>query len=411
MVYLACFQYKMAASHGLSFSYKGKEYLFVEERRNLEALQCPVCFEIVSEPVQTSCGHLFCKRCVRGVTRCPACREQFTSVPDHFNNRRARSLRVKCPFTANGCKWVGDLGDVGDHEAVRCKFLPKSCPYCDFTTMQKEKLQQHLKICDSHTFQCPNGCGAAPSRKGLEQHLEKCPEQVVRCRFSMLGCDVMLPRKAIESHVATSAEHSTEFLLQHVMKLTDLVSQLCAKSGVLNPLDQKMWLKNMVLRKEPVPPWVIKMEGFQKKKEENEEWFSDPVHSHVGGYKMCLWVHANGRHEAKDTHLSVFITLMRGDNDDNLKWPFKGTIKVSLLNQLENGQHLTREPWSHSPNPPKTCSGRVTEGERTKAAWGYRHFISHQDLYKVGKNCQYLKDDTLFFRVDCFEPKLIAFID
>ena len=122
-----------------SFSYKDKEYLFVEEtKKNLEALQCPACFEIVLEPVQTSCGHLFCKRCVRGVTKCPACSEQFTSVPDHFNNRRVRSLRVKCPFTANGCKWVGDLGNVGDHEAVWCEFQPKPCPYCDFTTIQKE---------------------------------------------------------------------------------------------------------------------------------------------------------------------------------------------------------------------------------------------------------------------------------
>ena len=51
------------------FTYKGKEYLFVEETKtNLETLQCPVCFGIVLEPVQTSCGHLFCKKCVEGVT-------------------------------------------------------------------------------------------------------------------------------------------------------------------------------------------------------------------------------------------------------------------------------------------------------------------------------------------------------
>ena len=217
----------MAASLELSFCYKGKEYLFVEETmKTLEALQCPVCFEIVLEPVQTSCGHLFCKRCVRGVTRCPACREQFTSVPDHFNNRRVRSLRVKCPFTANGCKWVGDLGDVGDHEVFRCKYQANSCQYCGFTTVQKEKLQQHLTTCDSHNFQCPNGCGATPSRKDLNQHLEECPEQLVRCKFSMLSCDAVIPRKSMESHVATSAEHSTEFFLQHMVKVTDVFSEL-----------------------------------------------------------------------------------------------------------------------------------------------------------------------------------------
>ena len=221
------------------------------------------------EPVQTSCGHVFFKKCVRGVTRCPACHEQFTNVPDHYNNRRVRSLRVKCPFTANGCKWVGDLGDVGDHEAAQCKFLPKPCPYCDFTTKQKEKLQKHLTTCDSHTFRCPNGCGAAASHRGLNQHLEECPEQLVHCRFSMLGCDAVLPRKSLESHVATSAEHSTEFLLQHMMKMTVLFNQLSTKSGVPNPLEQKVWLKNKILQKEPVLPWVMKMVGFQKK-EENE---------------------------------------------------------------------------------------------------------------------------------------------
>ncbi len=398
----------MATSQGESFSYKGKEYLFVEETmKNLEALQCPVCFEIVLEPVQTSCGHLFCEKCVRGVTRCHACREQFTSVPDHFNNRRVRSLRVKCPFTANGCKWVGDLGDVGDHEAVRCKFQANSCQYCGFTTVQKEIFRNHLKLCDSHTFLCPNGCGAAPSRRGLDQHLEECPEQLVRCRFSMLGCDAVLPRKTMESHVATSAEHSTEFLLQHMMKLTDLVSQLCAKSGVWNPIEQKTWLMNKVLQKEPVPPWVIRMEGFQKKKEENEEWFSDPVYSHFGGYKMCLKVYANGDGLMKGTHVSVYIYLMQGDNDDNLKWPFKGTIKVSLLNQLKDGQHHTKEPWSLTDNVPEGTKRRVTGVERAVHGWGYNGFIRQQDLmYCRGRNCQYLKDDTLFFRVDCFEPKI-----
>ena len=55
--------------------------LFVEETKmNLEALQSPVCFEIVLEPVQNSCGHLFCKRCVEGVDGCRVCCEQFTSA-------------------------------------------------------------------------------------------------------------------------------------------------------------------------------------------------------------------------------------------------------------------------------------------------------------------------------------------
>ena len=395
--------YKMAASLGFSFSYKGKEYLFVEEtKKNLETLQCPVCFEIVLEPIQTSCGHLFCKKCVQGVATCPVCRERFTSMPDHFNHRRVRSLRVKCPCTANGCKWVGDLGDVGDHEAARCEFQPKPCPYCDFITVQKVELQKHLVMCDSHTFPCPNWCGAAPSRKDLDRHLDECPEQLVHCKFSILGCDVELPRKAMERHIATAEEHSTEFLLQHVMRLTVLVSQLCAKSSVPMPLEQKKWLQNEVLRKQPVPPWVIKMERFEEKRSEGQ-LFSDLVYSHFGGYKMYLTVYADGAGSGKGTHVFLLALLVERDDDSNLQWPFKGTIRVSLLNQLEDGQHHIKELWS-----PGTESNivRVTESERILSS-GIHNFISHQDLtYRGDKNCQYLKDDTLFFRVDCFEPKL-----
>ena len=57
----------------------------------------------------------------------------------------------------------------------------------------------------------------------------------------------------------------------------------------------------------PRPPCVIKLKGFQKKKEKNGTWFSDPVYSHFGGYKMCLSVDANGNGSGKDTHVSVYV--------------------------------------------------------------------------------------------------------
>ena len=163
------------------------------------------------------------------------------------------------------------------------------------------------------------------------------------------------------------------------------------------PLPFRPWLQNTPTCY-PCPPWVIKMEGFLEKKKYNMQWYSDPVYSHFGGYKMCLRVDANGNRigGGKDTHVSVFAYLMQGDNDDNLKWPFKGTIKVSLLNQLEDGQHHTKSPWT-------SFNDRITEQERASGGQGLDQFVSHQDL---DYNCQYLKDDTLFFRVDYIELNL-----
>ena len=154
----------------------------------------------------------------------------------------------------------------------------------------------------------------------------------------------------------------------------------------------------------PCPPWVVKMEGFQEK-DHIQVWYSDPVYSHIGGYKACLKVYTTGDCNANGTHVSVFICLMRGDNDAILKWPFKGTIKVSLLNQLEDGQCYMTQPWSPDDDIPECTSGSVAGEERANSGWGHPQLISHQDLTcRANNKLQYLKDNTLFFRVDCFEP-------
>ena len=39
---------------------------------------------------------------------------------------------------------------------------------------------------------------------------------------------------------------------------------------------------------------------------------------------MCLGVDANGDGDGAGTHVSVFVTIMRGEHDDKLTWPFRG---------------------------------------------------------------------------------------
>ena len=70
-------------------------------------------------------------------------------------------------------------------------------------------------------------------------------------------------------------------------------------------------------------------------------WASPPFYTSPGGYKMCIKVHADGSGDAADTHVSVYVYLMRGKNDDNLPWPFTGEVTVTLLNQLEDENHCT----------------------------------------------------------------------
>ena len=55
-----------------------------------------------------------------------------------------------------------------------------------------------------------------------------------------------------------------------------------------------------------------------------------------GSYKLRVKVFPNGDHSGKNTHLSVFIFVMRGKYDAILPWPFKNEVKFTLIDQQED---------------------------------------------------------------------------
>ena len=105
----------------------------------------------------------------------------------------------------------------------------------------------------------------------------------------------------------------------------------------------------------------------------------------------------NGNGDGKGTHVSVFATMMRGENDDHLPWPFTGTVTFELLNQLEDKNHHSEKITFLRDNE---ASQRVTEGEKATSGYGYQSYLPHHSLgYNAAKRCQYLKDDCLYFKV------------
>ena len=129
-----------------------------------------------------------------------------------------------------------------------------------------------------------------------------------------------------------------------------------------------------------------------KRKEHNTTFYSPSFHSHNEGYKLRLEV----KRSLDQQNIGIFATLLRGQHDDNLVWPFQASIVVELLNWREDSNHHSYT-ISFNEHTSIKCKSQVTEGEQAPTGLGTHTFISYSSLDSTSR--EYLQDDCLRFRV------------
>ena len=145
----------------------------------------------------------------------------------------------------------------------------------------------------------------------------------------------------------------------------------------------------------PVLPIELSLLGFDRRKKNNEVWYSQPFYTKIRGYKMCLKVYTNGYGKHKDSHVSVFVNMMRGEFDDQLEWPFRGEITVELLNPNSDQQHCVRSfVYSDEKIGTSDIANRVMKGDMCFCGYGSPKFISHTELQQ-----EYLKEDSFILHI------------
>ena len=148
------------------------------------------------------------------------------------------------------------------------------------------------------------------------------------------------------------------------------------------------------------PPVDFVMDGFIEHKNKDDKWISPSFYTHNGGYLMCLAVDANGYGSGSNTHVGVTAHLMAGENDNNLKWPFRGAVTISILNQRGNHHHVTNTSTFSDGVPDDVCA-RVVSGRVAERGWGKGTFIAHSDLaYNKHNNTEYLSNNSLRLRIE-----------
>lgn len=139
---------------------------------------------------------------------------------------------------------------------------------------------------------------------------------------------------------------------------------------------------------------------FSKHKQYNRIYYSDPFFfTDEYGYKFRCTIYANGNGNARGHSVSCFLQLMRGENDDELKWPFRGQMLIEILNWQENRHHIQKILTFDDQDDDKIC-GRVVDGEVAPSSLGYTEMVSHCDLvYNHSKGTQYIRSDCVCWRI------------
>ena len=201
-----------------------RDFDFVE--RPSQDFFCPVSLELLTEPQQTSCcGHHLspatATRLQMEEKPCPICNgKQWSAVLDKYHRRRVHEVRVRCWHKNNGCKWVGEVSQLKQHDNS-CKKRPWECKYYAMKCKYGEGEKKHWPVCLKFPEPCPNRCEIGTvERCSMEQHRSVCSLEPVACEMKEFGCNSVVPRKELAIHMRESE-------LQHLTAMTMLNLRLC----------------------------------------------------------------------------------------------------------------------------------------------------------------------------------------
>ena len=430
---------------------------------------CPLCLDIVEEPYQfTCCGQHVCKKCGDKLKQqdttplCPMCRHnECTMLPDKYFERNVlKKLMIWC---TKGCGQKVELGQLKNH-LTQCPCVQEDCPYgcgqqyqrqyieehkekcpkhpficgyCKYQSTYEVIVNEHYPVCDKYPIICPNECSGDEIERGmLQDHLDKCPFQMVECEFSHVGCQEKVRRCDLGQHLSDNGVHHTALFskmmyesLQKIMEEKDRLlqekdRQLLEKDRQLQEKDKrldlllseihKLGLELRGDKKDSSPPvniydkvcgdtvLSVTIERATYKKDKKFQWYSPPYFTHRH-YGYLMWFEVDFNYSHRIGLLAIFSLMISGPYDDILEWPFKGKVIVRLLNQCGDHHHYDYV-FDYKDND---RGKRVTSGERGAALSPQgAHLPLDQLDYNADTNCQYLKDDHLKFEVSVLFNKV-----
>ena len=324
---------------------------------------------------------------------------ESAAVVDHFELMAAafRSFKDQCSWNAS--KQHHREGSDSGVEVSTSISYPKLRAFDDETDGQgKEKMNDDGKDLDGGGLKAAALNSFDPTKQSFLS-IADFPEDVSQTKsFKILSEQVMQHVHQEVSRLRDTVElgykaeiQKRDHEIQNLQKLTgQLQKTVKQKNAEIEDRDFRLSLvenssfDGMMIWK--IPQFGQRMDDAKSGK--YTSIFSLPFYSGRYGYKMCLRLYIMGDGIGKNTHMSLFFVVMKGEFDNILPWPFNCRVTFRLISQT-SGRDIVD---TFQPDPISSSFKKPTSD--MNVASGCPLFISHKDLKKGG----YVVDNSIFIK-------------
>ena len=168
-------------------------------------------------------------------------------------------------------------------------------------------------------------------------------------------------------------------------KLSDLeqvIQTMQSQNGA-----KMLQLSNFVMKR----TFIMNNFTSERAKDVISDWKTDDTYTHIGGYKFCIGLDANGWGEGRGKYISIDAWSVPGEYDHLLKWPTKAVFTIELINQ-QGGKNVSYTSGAVTWNKPKKSYETMAVFSRISVGSSYA-FLEQSKL------SNFLLNDALYIHI------------
>ena len=358
--------------------------------------------------------------------QCEFCKEFVENHQLKGHLEVCKKRPIDCP---NGCQMKVMWEELAEHKVI-CRLEKVPCPFasykcCTATEMRRMDVEKHLDAALSTHWKAVTGEEAAlqakwkdkvetlmaeqevilaekeKKKESLKEELQKATHTMTTLENQLLVMEESLKefreesrraKEDLEAEIHVTKGRELDHLNLTANELRHLSITKCHGSPLPRPA-------RVVSRPTPptgqvytLPAFDLSIDRFSQRRQDNESWWSPPLYSHDGGYKLSIQVYPAGNLDGYLTFVSVYAVMMKGENDDYLRWPFSGRIQLTMLNRWKNPTGI-KSTINMGRSCGIECRQRVKNGMFNEG-YGIHKFVNQPTVNK------FLWNDTMILRVN-----------